>query len=90
MPDDDITNFEGIDSNQVRIVVIHDEHGGMMRAKVKYINSLDGVSFGKPMEAAKRVSFAQQMKGAVIMAKSKDGNTSTAASSPNDNSDIPF
>lgn len=85
-PGDDITDLSGIDANQVRIVVVEDEWEGTVRMKVKYINPLDGVDFGKPMEGGKRTSFAQRMKGAVIMAKSKE----SEAPAPEVKGDIPF
>jgi hypothetical protein len=90
-PGDDITNLEGIDTNDVEVVVEHepytypDDHATkagetITRVKVAWVNSpTGGMREEEQMDDRDLASFASSMKGALIQAKKRTG----ASSSPN-------
>ena len=73
-PDNDPTNFTGIDTNEVSIEVEHQEYekDGEKRvaARVAWVNSLSrGVNPDAKMDDAKKASFRQRMMGQVVALK---------------------
>ncbi len=78
-PDDDITNLEGLGSEEVSIVIEHEEWDGKVRARVKWVNSLTGPTVTNQFSDNDRQSFKQRMKGLVVSQRNK----------PN-SEDIPF
>ncbi len=65
---DDLSNLEGIDANEVSLVVEHDNYNGKILAKVKWVNRAGGLALKAPMSADKAKAFAAKMRGEVIAA----------------------
>lgn len=70
---DDITNVQGLDANEVQIVVEHEEYQGKTQVRVAWVNRLQGVYAGQPMSAEKKMAFSQRMKGLVMATKPGPG-----------------
>ncbi len=90
-PGDDITNLEGIDKNEVEIVVEHEPYTfpvgharageSITRVRVAWVNGgTGGIREEEQMDPAKKAAFAASMKGALVAARMKSGGS---ASSPN-------
>jgi hypothetical protein len=87
-PGNDITNLAGIDSKDVEIVVEHEAFEGRdgkaaTAVKVSWVNALaGGINPEAKMDAGAKASFAQKMKGALLMmnkgAPLNNGSPSTA------------
>lgn len=95
----DLTDLSGIDTNEVDLVVEHeeftDQETGETRtsAKVRWVNAIGGISRLNPMEAATGKAFAAKMKGHILAhrAKKKGGGPARAngGSPPVDNTPMP-
>lgn len=73
----DITDIQGLDQKRVQLVIEHDDYNGKTRTKVAWVNRVNAVFMGTPMDDAKKKAFAARMKGLVLASKQ-------SASSPND------
>jgi hypothetical protein len=62
----DITDIQGLDANEVQLVIKHEEYEGKPQAKVAWVNRLAQVYMGQPMSADKKKAFAARMKGLVV------------------------
>lgn len=64
----DVTEIEhanaGLDRNEVSLKVEHETYEGVERAKVSFVNA-PGQAL-KPLDPAKKASFAQQMKAQIL------------------------
>ena len=95
-PGNDVTNTEGIDTNEVEIVVEHETYEGKLRDKVKWINSLrkSPVKDSERMDPHAKKSFAERMKASLIAKKVEDGLDVTAKPTPGpslkNDKDLPF
>jgi hypothetical protein len=89
---DDLSNIQGLDSNDVEIVVEHEEYEGQTRARVKWINRIGGAAAAKPLEASKAKSFAERMKARVARADQERSAKAAANGefTKPDTSDVPF
>ena len=76
---DDITNVDGLDANEVQLVIKHEEYQGKTQVKVAWVNRLSGVFVGTPMDASRKQAFAQRMKGLVLATKGAAGAAPTRA-----------
>ena len=71
-PGGDITNIEGIDRNEVQLLIEHEDYedrNGEMKtgARVAWVNSLvGGIKEEQRMSETQRRSFAARMKGLVV------------------------
>lgn len=69
-PGDDVTNLEGLGTQDVEVVVEHetytrDDGEERMVAKVQWVNGLGGIPEEQKMSDTRKRSFASQMKGAI-------------------------
>ena len=62
---DDLTDLAGLDSNEVNIVVEHEEYEGETHARVKWVNRAGGLAVKAPMSADKAKAFAASMKNRI-------------------------
>jgi hypothetical protein len=81
-PGDDITNLAGLDTNEVELVVEHEdftyeegERAGetVTRAKVAWVNGAGGIAEEQKMDDKERTIFAAKMKGALVAARARNG-----------------
>lgn len=97
---DDLSNLQGIDTNEVNIVVEIDEYEGQQRNKVAWVNGA-GVAMKNVMNDAQKKAFAARMKGLVLASKGSVPATRAPAPKPqapqptqygtgNTSNDIPF
>lgn len=91
----DLSNLAGITDNEVRIVVEHEEYNGVVRPKVKWINSVSGVAVQNRMSPGDAADFANRMRGRIVaMEQAHTAPASRGASQvkkPDDDlGDIPF
>lgn len=72
---DDLMDLRGIGSNEVTIVIEHEEgNDGRVRARVKWINSGGGgLAMKERLDEGSARAFAARMKGAAIASRSKGG-----------------
>lgn len=96
---DDLSDLAGIGSNEVRVVIEHEEdQQGEMRARVKWINGGGGIGLKDKMDDNAARAFAARMKGAAIASRSaqpRNGGKSGSGNRfdgppPPDDSDLPF
>lgn len=59
---DDMTNLEGLDANEVDIVVEDEEYEGKTFAKVQWVNKPGGLQLKAPMAEEKAKAFAASMR----------------------------
>lgn len=80
---DDLSDLTGVDSNEVEIVVEHEEYEGRSQVRVKWINR-SGAALGlkERMDPGAAKAFAAQMRGAVIAQRAKGGAPPTVAARP--------
>ena len=65
----DLTDLSGLGDSEVSIVVEQEEYpkdSGQWSAKVKWVNSGDGVGMKEQLAPAAAKSFAEQMKGRIL------------------------
>lgn len=76
----DLSNLEGIDANEVELVVDEVIWEGKTQTKVKFINAKGGLSFRTPLAPEKAKSFAEQMKAKIAGFDAMKGNRKSTAS----------
>lgn len=86
---DDITNIVLEKGVKFQIVIKHEEYEGKIQEKVAWINRLQSVYVGQPMDDARKRSFAQRMKGLVLATRNGERSTPNAKPAANDDS-FPF
>lgn len=70
----DLSDLEGIDSNEVRLVIAHEpDLQGELRARVKWVNGLGGIAVKSRMDAGASAAFAQRMKGRILALGANQG-----------------
>jgi len=83
-PGDDLTNLDGLTSNEVGLVLEEDvdQHGqpkvdedGNPLVRVRWVNRGAGVALGTRMTAADKKAFAAEMRGYVLGSKPRGGDT---------------
>lgn len=70
---DDLFNLDGVDQNEVSIVVEEEEYDGKTRLKVQWVNAKGGLALQRPMDDAQAQAFAHRMRGEVLKHKSAYG-----------------
>jgi len=65
---DDISELDGLDANEVELVIEPETFRGETRSKVKYVNRPSGLGLRAPMTHDQARAFAARMKGDVIQA----------------------
>lgn len=66
---DDITDVQGLDANEVQIVIGHEMYEDKLQEKIQWVNRLAGVFVGTPMNDARKMAFKERMKGLVMASK---------------------
>jgi hypothetical protein len=74
----DLDNLEGIDTNEVQLVIESEEYDGKMRSKVRWVNRTGGLAMSSPLDEGQARSFAARMKGKVLAFDQKAGPQPTA------------
>lgn len=69
----DLDDLSGIDANEVRLVIAHDEYNGEVFARVRWVNTLGGIAMKERMDPAAARSFAAEMKGRILAHGAKQG-----------------
>jgi hypothetical protein len=80
---DDITDVQGLDTNEVQLVIKHELFEGKVQVKVAWVNRANNFYMGTPMDDGKKQAFAARMKGLVLATKGAAGAGPTPRSSPN-------
>lgn len=62
----DLSSLRRDDTPEVLLVVEHETYNGTVRAKVKFINSANGIGMSNPLDQAQAQSFAERMRGRVL------------------------
>lgn len=85
----DITNPQGLDTNEVQLVVEHETgDDGKTYAKVRWVNRIGGgLAMKEELTGGALMSFKQRMQGAILARKQQKNNGS---SSKPKSDDIPF
>lgn len=96
----DLDNIEGLDKNEVQLLIGQEEYEGKWRNRVRFVNRLASLFLSNPLDIAAKKSFAQSMKGRILaleQGKPKNGPVTRkpAASPPGKpaaagDGDIPF
>lgn len=65
---DDLSSYEGVDANEVSLVIEHEEWEGKVSAKIRWINPVGpgGAALKAPMAPDQAKAFAAKMRGAII------------------------
>ena len=82
---DDLTKLEGLDKNEVELVVEDEEYEGKTFERVRWINKIRGPAVKQKLEGVKLSAFAAQMKSAFRAhdaANGKRATTKPAATPP--------
>lgn len=78
---------QGLGSQEVELVIEHEEYEGKTRARVQWVNSLDGGP-GASMEDDKKAAIAARMRGLLMAQGGQD--VAPAAAGGQGRGDIPF
>ena len=62
---DDLLHLEGLDSNEVQLVVEDEEHDGKMRTKVQWVNRAGGLAVKQPLSPERAHAFAASMQARI-------------------------
>lgn len=78
---DDVSNLDGVTTNEVEIVVAEEEYNGQTVTKVKWINAPSaGIAMKNRMDAGSAASFAQRMKAMAVQSRMNGGAVTPAPS----------
>ncbi len=77
---DDLSNLIGLDRNEIVLVIEHDEYGGKVQARVKWVNRLGAgrIELKRKMTDAQKTALARRLKGLAIATKPKSSLTAPA------------
>jgi hypothetical protein len=76
---DDLSNLDGIDRNEVYLVIEHEpDQQGEIRARVRWVNAAGGIAMQNRMDAASAASFAARMRGEVLARRQAKGQAPAA------------
>lgn len=70
---DDLGVLDGLDTNEVELVLDEETYQGKTRVKVQWVNRLQALALKAPMDPAQRQSFAQRMRGRVAEHNQSNG-----------------
>ena len=62
---DDVTDLQGLDANEVELVVEAEEYEGKTYPRVKWVNRLGGIATKPPMSADRTKAFAAEMRAKI-------------------------
>jgi hypothetical protein len=63
---DDLMNVDGIDTNEVQIVIRHETFEGKTRAKIKFVNKPGGLGIKNKLPESGRASLAKKFRGLAL------------------------
>lgn len=69
---DDLTDLQGLDANEVELVVEQEEYNGQWAAKVKWVNRF-GAAVKSQMAPDTAKAFASRMKGRIVALRQSGG-----------------
>lgn len=78
----DFAALEGLDANEVELVVEDEEYEGNVRAKVQWVNKPGGLGIKAPLVGDRLKTFAAQMKGRVAQFDAAGGRPAPAPAKP--------
>jgi hypothetical protein len=72
---DNLESLDGLDANEVELVVEEQEYNGKVSLRVKYINRVGSgsLSLKSPMSPEKKRAFAARMRGQIAALDQKNG-----------------
>lgn len=70
---DDFGQLEGLDRNEVELVIEDETYQGKTRRKVQWVNRLASVAIKKPMDSQQIAAFAAKMRGRAVASRQKMG-----------------
>lgn len=81
----DLDKLEGLDKNEVQLLIGTEEYEGKWRNRVRFVNRAASLHLTNPLDPAAKVAFAQSMKGRILaleQGKPKNGPPTKAAPKP--------
>lgn len=75
---DNLANLEGLDTNEVELVVEEEEYNGKIQTKVRWVNRASGLNVKAPLTEDRKRSFAASMKDKIRAMEAAKGNRNTA------------
>jgi hypothetical protein len=79
---DDLSKLEGLDKNEVELVVEEEEYEGKIQTKVRWVNRLGSLSIKAPLEGDQLKSFAAAMQSRIRALDASKGKKTNGASKP--------
>lgn len=76
---DDLTKLEGLDKNEVELVVEEEEYEGKTQTKVRWVNRIGSLNIKAPLEGDKLKSFAAAMQSKIRAFDASKGRKRTNA-----------
>lgn len=71
---DDLLNLQGLDGNEVELVIANETYEGKTRPKVQFVNAVGGgLSLATPMAPDQQRSFAAQMRMRIAAINAGEG-----------------
>lgn len=68
---DDFGRLEGLDKNEVELVLENDTYEGKTRLKVQWVNRLAALALKAPMDSNQIAAFAARMRGKAVASRQK-------------------
>lgn len=96
---DDLTNLQGLDKNEVELVIEDEEYDGKVRPKVRWVNRVGGsLALKAPLSGDKLKAFAASMRGQIRAYDAGTGRKAapkprppvTSSAPPHTDDDIPW
>ena len=82
---DSIVDLDGLEANEVEIVVDEEEYEGKIYSRVKWVNRATRLAFADPMDGAQLQAFAAKLRGKCVDSQRKyRSQGGSARSSAND------
>lgn len=76
---DDLLNLEGLDANEVDLVIEDEEYNGQVRPKVQWVNKPGGLALTSPLTGDRAKAFAASMKEKIRALDASKGVRKSAA-----------
>lgn len=79
---DSLAELDGLDANEVELVIDDEEYEGKWRSKVKWVNRPSKLFTKAPMNAQERAAFAARLRGKTTAHRQKYGTQPTPSAAP--------
>jgi len=76
---DDFGQLDGLDRNEVELVIEDETYQGKTRRKIQWVNRLASVALKRPMDAQQIAAFAAKMRGRAVASRQKMAGSSAGA-----------